>query len=112
MRLRPDTLHGVPMVPRVSWPLVATLLAIASTSISAQESASSGIALVLSERTHGDVVTALAADSAGYVWAVGYAPAGLPTSADALVKTSSGGAFLERIAPDGSLSYLTYLGPG
>lgn len=90
----------------------AAAIILVSASSYAQPPASSGIALVLSERMHANAVQALAADSAGFIWAVGYAPAGIPTSPDALVRTSPGGAFLERIAPDGSLSYLTYLEPG
>jgi hypothetical protein len=53
----------------------------------------------------------LAMDSAGYVWAVGTGPAGMPASDDAFRRAApQGGAFLQRLAPDGSLSYLTYLG--
>ena len=91
---------------------VITLLLSSSASFHAQPSTSSGISLVLSERIHANSVTAIAIDSEGYVWAVGSAPAGMPTSPDALVPAAPGGAFLERIAPDGSLSYLTYLGTG
>ena len=99
---------------RVFWSAsaVITLLLSSSAPFHAQPSTSSGISLVLSERIHPNSVIAIAIDSEGYVWGVGSAPAGMPTSPDALVPAAPAGAFLERIAPDGSLSYLTYLGTG
>src|SRR5215210_732936 len=85
---------------------------LAFNTISHAQQSSSGISLALAERTHAGRINAFAADSAGYIWAVGTADAGMPTSPDALTPTAPGGgdAFLERIAPDGSLSYLTYIG--
>jgi hypothetical protein len=73
---------------------------------------SSALSLVLAERLHGEVVRGIARDSEGHIWVVAESGDGqLPTTADALSRTKRArDIYLQRLAPDGSLEYATYVG--
>ena len=97
---------------RRAWFPILTFVMLAAV-VPAGQTASSGLSLVLAQRVDMERVTAMARDADGYIWAVGFgSDSTLPTSPDALMPTARGGTdgFLERIAPDGSLDHLTYIG--
>jgi hypothetical protein len=96
---------------RVVFPALALVLS-STASFEAQQSTRK--TLVMSDRMHPRTVTAIARDPDGSVWMVGQAEAGLPTTPDALSRTVNGSidGYLQRIAPDGTLRYSSYLGGG
>jgi hypothetical protein len=99
--------YAVPVV------ILGFSLPLSSTSFNAQAPTSSGIELVLSQRTYMDQASALAVDAAGNIWAAGSGhDTAMPTTPDAVMRTARGHSdgFLARFRPDGSLVYLSYIG--
>jgi hypothetical protein len=91
---------------------ILVLVVLACVTYQAQSS-SSGWTLTYSSRLDGAAIAGTATDSEGMIWAVGAtrSPA-IPTTSDALQPGLAGlqDVFLQRMRPDGTVLYLTYLG--
>jgi Beta-propeller repeat len=91
----------------------ASFLLIALSTASFRAQTAPKHALTFAELTYGTTINAMAADGQGGVWFAGNTcSTALPTTANAVQRTASSGChgMVGRMKPDGSVTYLSYLG--